>query len=84
MKFRKRPVVVEALQWTGQNVDLMLVFMPAAKFRAMPGKLNSQLYVETLEGVMTAQPGDWIIRGVAGEFYPCKTDIFDATYEAVT
>ena len=61
MKFRKKPVVVEAWQWNG------------------PGYLS----IPTLEGLMSANPGDWIITGIKGERYPCKPDIFAATYEAV-
>ena len=78
MKFRKKPVVIEALQLT-RDKDR------AEKVRAWCGAeiCYEGLRIKTLEGVMLAQFGDWIIRGVKGEFYPCKPDIFEATYDAV-
>lgn len=77
-KFRKKPVVVEAFQWNGQRprywpdwaIDVFLVD-------------GLELVVDTLEGRMKADMGDWIIRGVKGEQYPCKPDIFEATYEPI-
>ena len=90
MKFRKKPVVIEAVQWTGHNLGAVLVLWDEG---SVPGELAvdasflsdgpPKLAIPTLEGEMTASPGDWIIRGVAGEVYPCKPDIFEATYEAV-
>jgi hypothetical protein len=94
-KYRKKPVVIEAIQWRGDerqirevmdlfgadgpphapddpHIELGLGFTPA----------DGKLYIPTLEGTMTASPDDWIIRGVRGEVYPCKPDIFAATYEA--
>ncbi|PRS47537.1 hypothetical protein [Bacillus sp. MZGC1] len=59
MKYRKKPVVVEAYQ------------------------IDKEMDIETLEGTMKASPGDWIIKGVHGEIYPCKPDIFEKTYEKV-
>jgi hypothetical protein len=79
MKYRKKPVVIEAVQWTGDNGAEMHTFCPSAMATAAK---NSPIYIPTLEGEMTAQVGDWIIRGVKGEYYPCKPDIFAATYEA--
>lgn len=85
-KFKKKPVVIEAMQFDGKNaLDVMkwaVTGLPAAAnmpVREAPGCLQ----IITLEGEMIASPGDWIIKGVKGEFYPCKPDIFDATYEAV-
>jgi len=82
-KFRKKPVVIEAIQWTGNLDDLPRIIMELsvtdARLMATDGK---HLDIKTLEGVMTAGVGDWIIRGVKGEIYPCKPDIFEATYEA--
>ena len=80
MKFRKKPVVVEAVQWTGANVDEVLgfIFTQGSAYRVAG---SNGIAIETLEGTMRADPGDWIIKGVAGEFYPCKPDIFAATYE---
>ena len=76
-KFRKRPVVVEAVQWDGTPT------LADVERLAGEGLLrhNHQLVIPTREGVMTADPGDWIIKGVEGEIYPCKPDIFEATYE---
>lgn len=81
MKYRKKPVVIEAIQWDGANVDEILGFIhaKASAYRVE----SSAIMIETLEGSMRADKGDWIIQGVKGEFYPCKPDIFESTYEAV-
>ena len=79
MKYRKKPVVIEAVCWTGENLVEVLDFtrqVPPTPITAERG-----LLIETLEGTMQARPGDWIIRGVKGEFYPCKDEIFRMTYE---
>jgi hypothetical protein len=74
MKFRKKPIIVEAEQWfPGKEVAGVVVPVPG----------DGQPYIPTLEGAMYLSPGDWIITGVAGERYPCKPDIFKATYERV-
>ncbi len=76
MKFRKKPVVIEAVQFTGGN------FVEIAEFAGSSNSArDGELYIYTLEGILKASPGDWIIKGVKGEFYPCKPDIFEATYE---
>lgn len=86
MKYRKKPVVIDAMQWTGENlVDVMKFCAGDASYELM-ARGNSELVIATLEdGDGTARHvasrGDWIIRGVQGEFYPCKPDIFAATYE---
>ena len=82
-RFRKRPVEVEAIKFTGANLGEIAEFVgEMPPHRSLSGLHESALYmILTLEGEMFASPGDWIIRGVAGEFYPCKPDIFDATYE---
>jgi hypothetical protein len=77
-KFRKKPVVVEAVQWGGDNYDEVGDFMGLTA----TCQVDDDFLIPTLEGDMRASPGDWIIKGVAGEFYPCKPDIFAATYEA--
>ncbi len=81
-QYRKKPVVIEARQWeppsTKEKLAEWLRWLPAS---AAP--IGSGLSIKTLEGVMRANEGDWIIKGVAGEFYPCKPDIFEATYEEV-
>ena len=79
MKFRKKPVVIDAWLWTGNVVDSFVNFCPTGAYLGE----NQSLLIPTLEGVMTANKGDWIIKGVNGEFYPCKPDIFEKTYERV-
>lgn len=87
MRFRKKPVEIEAMQFSPENgADLARWCGGRYKADAKPSDPSDvahRLLIPTLEGTMTAQPGDWIIKGVKGEFYPCKPDIFDATYEPV-
>lgn len=78
MKYRKKPVVIEAIQWTGENLDELRAFVPE-EFRH--NKIHQPLGIVTLEGPLTISTDDWIIKGVKGEFYPCKPDIFALTYE---
>lgn len=76
-KFRKKPVVIHAVQFDGT-----LASIEACQIPSVSQELTSDtVQIETLEGVMTASKGDWIVRGVNGEFYPCKPDIFEKTYE---
>lgn len=77
-KYRKKPVEIEAVQWTGENGDEILDFCRDAAL--LP---TDNLMIYTLEGRMLAGVGDFIIKGVQGEFYPCKTDIFAETYDKV-
>lgn len=82
--FRKKPVMIEAMQYgpyTTPSFELMDFI--ASSSRAITANDNG-IHIETLEGTMTASVGDWIIKGVHGEFYPCKPDIFAATYEPAT
>ena len=79
--YRKKPVVVEAVQWTGENHAEMCEFIDPEAFEIIP---RIGLVIHTLEGDHHASPGDYIIKGVNGEFYPCKPDIFAKTYESVT
>lgn len=79
MKYRKRPVVIEAMQLTETNSLEVYNWINTDQ----ASKCGSVVKIETLEGTMTANVGDWIIRGVKGEYYPCKPDIFEATYEKV-
>lgn len=79
-KYRKKPVTIEAMIFTGHNANEVEAWIER------PAEEGSWGYcdfweIETLEGTMTARPGDYIIRGVQGEFYPCKPDIFEQTYE---
>jgi hypothetical protein len=76
-KFRKKPVMIEAIQWTGNNLEEIKDFMGYYEYA------KKNLIIHTLEGKMIAQVNDWIIRGVQGEYYPCKPDIFEQTYELV-
>lgn len=84
-RFRKRPVVISAEQWfPGKEIEGVVMKRPVIGGRG-DGRITCppQPYVATLEGDMAVSQGDWIITGVAGEKYPCKPDIFEATYEAV-
>lgn len=86
-RFRKRPVEIEAIRFTGDNRrDVLSWVYPSLSGDALEAAevMCLPVVIETLEGDMTANVGDYVIRGVAGEFYPCKPDIFAATYEAVT
>lgn len=79
--YRKKPVTVEAVQWTGENHAEMCDFIDPEVFEIFP---RVGLVIHTLEGDHHASPGDYIIKGVNGEFYPCKPDIFAKTYESAT
>jgi hypothetical protein len=82
MKFRKRPVVIEAVQWDGsdeswENLKELVKDKSYYQLDLLTGKLR----IKTFEGDIFATKGDWIIKGAKGEFYPCKPDIFEQTYE---
>ena len=92
-KYRKKPVIVEAYQMVETEYSVREAVRFAFGVDAMSDKemevmfaiayQNGGLYIETLEGTMKAEFGDYIIRGIKGEIYPCKSDIFEATYELV-
>ena len=88
-RYRKKPVVIEAMWFAGTPAQMLGVAAwcgGRARSETKPSDRTDIAYwldIPTLEGVMRANPGDYIIRGVAGEFYPCKPDIFAATYEPV-
>jgi hypothetical protein len=93
MRYRKKPVIIEAIQWTGTNTEDIRVFFGEAPngpintdkfviYLSGVGESNT-LTIKTLEGEMKAAIGDYVIRGVKGEFYPCKPDIFEQTYEKI-
>lgn len=82
-KYRKKPVLITAVRWTGENDADIRLFCSEPQDRVFVSTAVSTVLISTLEGTMTAQAGDWIIRGVKGELYPCKDDIFQATYECV-
>ena len=94
MKFRKKPVVIDAIKWDGGNGQDVLAFTnnKAIFEESIGGSEDGEGYpqryvkliIPTLEGNHEAREGDWIIKGVKGEVYPCKPDIFEATYEQVS
>jgi len=77
MKYRKKPVEIDAIQWTGDNRLEIFDFCNMSYIN------DQELRIQTLEGSMIASVGDYIIKGVKGEFYPCKPDIFEMTYEKI-
>ena len=79
MKYRKKPVEIEAIQWTGDNLVEISQFMTNGRYDSK----TQTIQIETREGTMSANVGDYIIKGVKGEFYPCKPDIFEQTYDKV-
>ena len=94
MKYRKKPVIIEAIQFNVDNFDTVCDFMgetPVPKINPdfgldENGNTNEPylgVYIQTFEGKMLASYGDYIIKGVNGEFYPCKPDIFEKTYDIV-
>lgn len=104
MKYRKKPVVIEALQFIGSDVECVSIYQwieaqslgsfepmaviegrspcPASGVSIDPR--DGRMMIATLEGAHWVNIGDWVIKGVAGEFYPCKAEIFSATYEPVS
>ena len=94
MEYRKKPVVIEAVQWTGGDHRTVAEFLghPHDEYLKSEGKnfcidhtkVKGGLIIKTLEGEHVATIGDWIIKSVKGEFYPCKPDIFKTTYEPYT
>ena len=86
MQYRKRPVVIDAIQWLGTTDSFrdICVWAPNIDLKTGYNATTRTLSIITLEGTMTAQCNDWIIRGVKGEYYPCKPDIFEATYTLAT
>lgn len=81
MKFRKKPVVIEAVQWNGDNLQEVGKLGGAREYEQ--DFMSDDLIIHTLEGDMKAGKTDWIIKGVKGELYPCKNDIFIETYEKI-
>jgi hypothetical protein len=87
MKYRKKPVIIDAIQWLGEkSFDELYKFANANNNYGIVGMKDGKgdiAQIRTLEGIMDANPNDFIIRGVQGELYPCKPDIFELTYEKV-
>lgn len=82
MKYRKKPVVIEAIQYTVESCRQIHEWI-GLDHESHDRNCADGMFIDTLEGQMEAQIGDWIIRGVKGEFYPCKPDVFEETYEPV-
>jgi hypothetical protein len=95
-KYRKKPVIIEAMQWTKSNRKELYKWAGAESEHHLPKgwRLNQKFFqnfeeciwflvIPTPEGAMEAMEEDWIIKGVKGEYYPCKPDIFEMTYEEV-
>ncbi|MEL6968619.1 MAG: hypothetical protein AAFZ63_25645 [Bacteroidota bacterium] len=93
--YRKKPVVIQALEFTGQNhkevksfispgVEVKFSVESDTAWQVGEGKPLTSAIIPTLEGDMKASPGDYIIKGLNGEFYPCKPDVFEKTYDLVT
>ena len=91
-KYRKKPVVVEAVRWAGSNLeeirnfvgsDLIEECVELFDIKRTLKEMLVDIAIDTLEGTMRVDYGDYIIKGVQGEFYPCKPDIFEQTYEEV-
>jgi hypothetical protein len=97
-RYQKKPVVIEAMQWDGTLDSYVKIVDWAKPFTGSPehntlsvqelfrfeGGVKAFMSIRTLEGTMAVGVGDWVIRGIKDEFYPCKPDIFEATYEAVS
>lgn len=88
--YKKKPVIIEAIQWTGDNIKEIEKFCLGNAFFDVIGYKNDEiaeiyeLTISTLEGTMISLVGDFIIKGIKGEFYPCKADIFEQSYEIVS
>ena len=91
MKYKKKPVIIEAIQWNGSNLEDIQKFVGKplnwfindTAWQFGMGIPVVEMSIETLEGEMIVSQNDFVIKGVNGEFYPCKPDIFDKTYELV-
>lgn len=80
-KYRKKPIVIEAIQYDGKNMNQIISELGMPEIGE--DFISNDLIISTLEGDMRASIGDYIIKGVMGEFYPCKADVFDKSYELV-
>ena len=92
-KFRKKPVVIEAVQYTGSSSSTIFIYglinkidietEEQANENIAECERSGGININALEGIMLVSKGDWVIKGVKGEYYPCKSDIFKATYEQI-
>lgn len=81
-RFRKKPVDILAVRWNGQNIGEILEFVDGkTRLDFSSNAARGELIIETINGDVTVPTGEWIVRGVEGEFYPCRADIFAETYE---
>ena len=83
LKFKKKPVEIEAMQFTDESKDCVRNWVRCNTAANFSPNGDPELHIQTLEGVMVASLGDWVIKGIKGEYYPCKPDIFSATYEPI-
>lgn len=83
MRYRKKTVVIEAVKWNGDKVSEVVDWVREALEDNTLFRMGCDVIVDTLEGKMKASPGDYIIKGVQGELYPCKPDIFEKTYDKI-
>jgi hypothetical protein len=83
VKYRKKPVLIDAWQWQGQPRNEWPIWLQTAKHVQLV-EAEFRLKISTLEGTMRANLGDWVLKGITGELYPCNEDIFFATYEMVS
>ena len=82
-KFVKKPVIIEAIQYNGENIGSIEDFVGKKLSTVMASDVDVKLIIPTLEGDMNASKDDWVIKGVKGEFYPCKPDIFKQSYNMI-
>ena len=91
-KYRTKPCEIEAVRWTGQNLEEIKVYVGGcleydiidSAWQMQKGAPVVNIRIKTLEGVMNASVGDYIIKGLRGEFYPCKPDVFERKYELIS
>ncbi len=79
MKYIKKPLVIDAVKWNGSNIDEVQLTLGIVEVQQE--LCSDELIIPTLEGNMIASKGDYVIKGIKGEFYPCKPDIFEASYD---
>ena len=83
MRFRKKAIEIDAVQWVGDNIRELSAFVGEDLFVSYCGMEITEVSIITLEGDMKVSSQDWVIKGIQGEFYPCKRDVFEQTYERV-
>lgn len=89
MRYLKKPIIIEAIRYNGENASGIIDWAGNEIIQELRSrnighyKQEDGLLIKTLEGLMRADKGDWIIKGIKGEFYPCKPDIFEKTYDSV-